>query len=333
MRIVRFILLSWLLLIALTAESILLSTSIHAQSTPEKSVDDLWIDVGLRPQLVEDFNNQARPNDVARVDHPSMVDILQDVTIGRKLVVFKSVADARALLPHIADQFDIIGYNLEHGPANRPDEQADPIGSVIRMRELADEYGKEVAFGPDRAFAEEMSVDAAPYVDIIILQVQRVQTQPETVRGFVEPLATQYRRANPEVEVSIQIRTEGDVKQLHGLIASMTDTLDGVSILTSDETVSVGMDLIDEFRPAVPSTPITEPAFTPTSQLPTRQRPTSQPTLIAPDSTPTTSAPLEPAPPADSGWFFLASLLTVGILGGGLLVASIIYVVQHLSGR
>ena len=146
-------------------------------------------------------------------------------------------------------RFDIIGYNLEHGPSNRPDEQADPVGSVIKMRELADQYGKELALGPDRSFAISDGAEMAPYVDMFILQVQRVQTEPETVRNFVEPLAEQYRAANPDVKISVQIRTEGDVVQLRELMNSMGDTLDGISILTSPETVDVATALMDELRP------------------------------------------------------------------------------------
>lgn len=350
MWIVRIAFLAWLVLMAIADSAPLFAQ----QPTPEEAVDQLWIDVGLRPQLVEDFNTLARPEDVARVDHPSMIDVLDDVEVGRKLVVFKSVADAEQLLPHMADRFDIIGYNLEHGPSNRPDEQADPVGSVIRMRELADQYGKQVAMGPDRSFAVTDSVAMAPYVDMMILQVQRVQTQPTTVRDFVEPLAAEYRRVNPDIEVSIQIRTEGDVEQLYDLIASMTDTLDGVSILTSDETVSVGMDLLEEFRPngAAPAVEATATSVSPTTTKPaispTKPATSSSP---SPKITPETPDSAEPQivtvnPPftgdegddagddaSDNDWMMMAGIFAIGVIGGGLIIASIIFAFQNSGSR
>ena len=74
------------------------------------------------------------------------------------------------------------------------------------------------------------------------------------------------------------------VEQLHSLVASMTGMLDGVSILTSDETVAVGMALIDQFRPSQPpptpelaATSVT-PEATPQLQ-PTRPAPTPPGTL------------------------------------------------------
>ncbi len=343
MRIVRQILWACLFFAAIAIPGSLLAQ----QPTPEEEVDQLWIDVGLRPQLVEDFNKMARPQDIARADHPSMIEVLDEVEVGRRLVVFKSVVDAEQLLPHIADRFDIIGYNLEHGPSNRPDEQADPVGSVIRMRALADQYGKKVAMGPDRSFAVTDSVAMAPYVDMMILQVQRVQTQPTTVRDFVEPLAEQYRRANPDIEVSIQIRTEGNVEQLYDLIASMTDTLDGVSILTSDETVAVGMDLLDEFRPngAAPAVKATAASVSSSTKLPPAL-PTMEPTtaeltppsasqessnnaeiVAAPTSLPEQPAEVESGEETD--WLLVAGIFTVGVIGSSLIIASIVFAIQN----
>jgi len=350
MRIVRLVLWTCLVLIAMAAPAPLFAQ----QPTPEEAVDQLWIDVGLRPQLVEEFNKVARPQDIARADHPSMIEVLDDVEVGRRLVVFKSVADAEQLLPHIADRFDIIGYNLEHGPSNRPDEQADPVGSVIRMRELADQYGKQVALGPDRNFAVTDSVAMAPHVDMMILQVQRVQTQPTTVKDFVEPLAEQYRRVNPDIEISMQIRTEGNVEQLYDLIASMTDTLDGVSILTSDETVTVGMDLLDEFRPngAAPAVEVTatspSPATATASMSPAAAvvtgaaessitqdaSETIEPEVVSVEES-STGAETGNGPEADTNndWLLMAGIFTIGVIGGGLIIASIVFAYQNSGSR
>lgn len=215
---------------------------------PVDAVSDMWLDVSIGAPLVDWFNDAARPNDIARIENASQLNLLDQLTIGRKLVVFKSVTDAERLLPNIGRQIDIIGYNLEHGPANPPSEQASPLASARRMRELADEYGLTLAFGPDHDFAVDDGVSIAPYVDIFVLQVQRVQTEPQTVYDFILPLIPQLREANPDLKITIQVRTEGDVVALADLVESLKNELDGVSILTSPETVSVTEALVEELR-------------------------------------------------------------------------------------
>jgi hypothetical protein len=213
-----------------------------------QSVSRLWLDIGLGPPLVDWFNRVARPDDIARVNNVEQMSLLDDIRVGRKLVVFKSVAEAERQLPQIGDQIDILGYNLEHGPPIPPDEEADPVGSVRRMRDLAQQYGLELALGPDHSFALSDGVEMAPYVDIFVLQVQRVQTEPDTVLDFALPLIGQLRRSNPSLDISVQVRTEGDVVAIADLIGCLKDNLDGVSILTSPETVDVAEALVAELR-------------------------------------------------------------------------------------
>ena len=98
----------------------------------QSELSTLWIDLSMGPPLLDLFNQTAKSGDIARVEHISQLGLLQDVTAGQKLVVFKSADDAIRLLPHIHDEFDIVGYNLEHGPANPISEQEDPVGSIIK---------------------------------------------------------------------------------------------------------------------------------------------------------------------------------------------------------
>jgi hypothetical protein len=155
----------------------------------------------------------------------------------------------------MAGEIDIIGYNLEHGPATPAGEQQDPVDSIKKMRELADAYDLDLAFGPDHDFALSHGVQIAPFVDIFVLQIQRQQTKPRTVAAFVEPIVPQLREANPDVEISVQVRTEGDVQGIVDLIDSLKAELDGISILTSPDTVDVAQELVAALRPdaAMPS--------------------------------------------------------------------------------
>jgi hypothetical protein len=109
----------------------------HNEVQHADAVHHLWLDISLGAPLVDRFNRLAQPEDIARVEHAEEIDLLDQVTVGRKLVVFKSVAEAERLVPGLADRIDIIGYNLEHGPITPADEQAGPVGSVQRMHNLA----------------------------------------------------------------------------------------------------------------------------------------------------------------------------------------------------
>jgi hypothetical protein len=318
----------------------------------EGPIQHLWMDLSMGPQLIDWFNQNARPDDIARADHISLIDMLEPVKVGRKLVIFKNIQDAEQLMPHIQDKIDIIGYNLEHGPSNRPNEQNDPVGSIRRMRALADEYGKELAFGPDRNFAISDGEAMAPYADIFVLQVQRVQTEPGTVREFVVPMVALLRRANPDIQISVQVRTDGDPEQIVSLLTMLEPQLDGISILTSAETMDIAQELVTLMRPAPaistfpPSVaPGQEPsaestpnaaasgaqADLPPAPTPTR-RSASTPTPVPPMPTPAAPA----APPSDSGSFrfiLLTGLIAFGVVFTGVLGTIFLYSLRKLQGK
>lgn len=86
-----------------------------AHALQNGTLQDLWIDMRIGPPLISLFNEGARSSDIARVDHPSQASQLNQIENGRKLAIFKSIAEAEEFLPQMADDIDIIGYNLEHG--------------------------------------------------------------------------------------------------------------------------------------------------------------------------------------------------------------------------
>lgn len=301
-------------------------------STQVESVRDMWIDLSMGAPLIEWFNRTARSDDVARVENIAQIGLLDRVTVGRKLVIFKSVDEAERFVPEIADQIDIIGYNLERGPANPLEDQNNPVESVQRMRDLADRHGLLLAVGPDRDFALSDGPAMARYADMFVLQVQRVQTEPVQVRNFVEPMAAELREVNPDLEISVQVRTEGDVVVLVDLVASLQEQLDGVSILTSPETVAIAEDLVKELRTRTPAsssptdTANVQPTDTPPAErTPTTQTKATQPTPIrlTPVATPT-PARIAPNRSSNTTWFPMTAVAAgIGVVVGAL-VATIV---------
>ena len=93
------------------------------------------------------------------------------------------------------------------------------------------------------------------------------------------PLVQELRRANPDVQISVQVRTEGDVTAIADLIESLESSLDGVSILTSEETVEIAEALVAELRPPAPVLPM--PEATQNAPNPCRRFAHSQPEPIA----------------------------------------------------
>jgi hypothetical protein len=301
-------------------------------------LSELWIDMSVAPKVMNAFNQVATARDIARADHVSLVDMLDQVKTARRLVVFKNVADAEMLVPRLAAKMDIIGFNLEHGPSNRMDEQKDPVGSVRRARALADQYGMQLAFGPDHNFAQDYGAAVAPYVDIFVLQVQRVQTEPQTVRDFVVPLVGQLRQANPDIEVSIQLRTEGDTKALAELLLSLDGVLNGVSILTNDDTAAVADELLAELRAPVAELP------TPPAPGPTKSETQAAVVETPPPATRRTGlatpAPIsggtQQAEEADApvrSLLLFSSLTVIGIILSGVLTTVLLYTVKRGKRR
>ncbi|KKL62265.1 hypothetical protein LCGC14_2186930 [marine sediment metagenome] len=125
----------------------------------------------------------------------------------------------------------------------------------------------------------------APFVDIFVLQIQRMQTEPAVVKEFVVPLANQLKLANPDLEVSVQVRTEGDVDAITHLLAELEPQLDGISVLTSPETVDTTVELVSAIRPSE-SVPDIRPVEPPQAGIPSSARvivtarPAYQPELL-----------------------------------------------------
>jgi uncharacterized protein YjbI with pentapeptide repeats len=208
----------------------------------------LFLQINLIPGFAPQFNQMAQPDDIAHIDHISDLRLLEEVRSGQRMAVFKSVALAEQLMPRLAGYVDMLGYNLEHGPTNPLEDQQDPVASAERMRALADQYGLPLAIGPDHNFVVSHGVEMAPYADQFVLQVQRVQEQPEVAQSYVISTNEALREANPEVKIVVQVRTEGDVEALVELLEPLRAHIDGVAILTSPQTSEMATELWASLR-------------------------------------------------------------------------------------
>lgn len=85
-----------------------------------------------------------------------------------------------------------------------------------------------------------------------MLQVQRIQHQPDRVRDYVIPMSQALRQANPDLEISVQVGRSvtncATVDELFDLLDSLKEHLDGVSILTAPDYVDETQQLVARLR-------------------------------------------------------------------------------------
>jgi hypothetical protein len=80
-------------------------------------------------------------------------------------------------------------------------------------------------------------------------------------------MVQQIRQANGQIKISVQVRSDGDVRALIDLLGSLNTSVDGVSILTSPETIETAKALVSELRllmpeahaPSIPQEPSKRP--------------------------------------------------------------------------
>ena len=94
----------------LIAGLVLTSVAQAAPAQQAGTLDGMSFGVYLSPPLVDWYNQVARPEDLGSIKVAG-VDLLGKITAGRRQIVFASAAEAEQMVPRLADQFEIIGYN------------------------------------------------------------------------------------------------------------------------------------------------------------------------------------------------------------------------------
>lgn len=222
------------------------------------NLNDLTLKLQVRPELMGWYNQTARPGDVAVFSDSNLTGLGQ-ITAGKKLVVYASAAAAEQAVPAIAGQIDMIGYDIEHWPQTPPDEQADPVAAIKRMRTLADRYGLKLGVGPDRSYGAQYGAQFAPYVDEYTLQLQNLQGNLTQLNAYALPLIGQLRQANPAVSIEVQLSTDAGSSGLIQLADSLKSQIDGVGVLYTSQTENVLQDFVAQLRSG-PPTFVTAPA-------------------------------------------------------------------------
>lgn len=203
------------------------------------------VEMGITsPEMAQYFQQHASSQDIARVDHPNDIGLIGGITVGEKMVIFKSAAQIQQFMASNANALDIIGYNLEPGQQHDPAELANPVSAAKNVRAIADRYGKLLAIGLTKSLTNQYAVAMAPYAHLWILQVQKAQNSPQEVAAWVLPMAKALKAANPALEVFVQIRTDSDPQALRKLVDGLGTH---VSILTQRSDVQDAVNVAGQF--------------------------------------------------------------------------------------
>lgn len=197
------------------------------------------------PEMAQWFQQHAGPADIARVDHPNDIGLISGLTVGRKMVIFKSASQIAQFLAGNAGAIDIVGYNLEPGQQHDPAELANPVAAAKAVRAIANQYGKAVAIGLTHDLTLQYGAAMAPYADIWVLQIQRAQNDPALAGEFVSQMLPALQRANPAIQVYVQIRTDSQPAALAQLVRGLGPV--SVSILTQRQDVQDAVNVASVF--------------------------------------------------------------------------------------
>ncbi len=142
----------------------------------------------------------------------------------------------------------VIAYNPERQPGTPSAEMDDLVASVRRARQMVQAYGAPLLVGPglrDLEQREHLYPELAKYCDIWLIQSQRLQLDLTTRRPVdeteyrknVQRIVDRVRKANPEIQVFVQLVTTAQrgarsltVEEMVGYIRAVEDLVDAVRI-------------------------------------------------------------------------------------------------------
>ena len=210
------------------------------------------IGVGIaNPENIDFLNSRLKSHDIIAV-RPHLIAYLNMVETGRKTLVFGNfyyenasqiIKDAKSL------GAVIIGFNLE-GPFTKEEM----LNKEKAVYQIVKAYNLTYMFGPTVNQLQKNYKDYVKYTDIIIIQSQRFQLE-ENYRAIIEEIASNIRKANPNVEVWVQVSVNPPMnryitaEEVVRNILDIADFVDGVWIFYTAQRWNVAKEVISVLRP------------------------------------------------------------------------------------
>ena len=172
-------------------------------------------------------------------------------------------------------------YDIEAWHATPLVEQKDPDAAFARFASIARDLGWEVVITPnpdlttvpgarcglspgesqyDAFLRCDLTGQAAASADVVEIQAQGLETQPEDYRAFVPAAATQARDANPDVKVIAGLTTgqHASAAQMYEAWNTVRDLVDGYYLSINDSRVPTALAFVRLLPTSV--TPSASPA-------------------------------------------------------------------------
>jgi hypothetical protein len=214
---------------------------------PGSNLSELPLSIAILSKATADYFNQiARPDDIAAIPttavNPSQV--LPLISAGQIKMGYASWAEAEQELDGLLGQIDIVSYNPEHWNLTPIEEQQNLVATVQQAADFAHARGLVFMVAPDLLFAEQQLAEIAPYADVIGLQGQELQGDPQTFETRMTNLINVARASNPNVEIHVQVgATHGTAEEMLAAIETISDIIDGIAVWSAPET----LDILQEF--------------------------------------------------------------------------------------
>lgn len=220
------------------------------EGTPSGDLSTLPITFPIMsPEMAAYFNRIARPDDIALILSGHM-NLLPEITSGQVRVGFASWAEAEGVLPGIANRIDIVSYNPEHWEQTPAAEKENLPRTIQAAAEFAHNQGVKLMVTPDLRFASEYLDEIAPYADMIGLQGQRIQNDPQEFKVRAREMIQITRANNPDVQIYVQVgATQGTASEMLAAIQTISNEIDGISIWTNLQTFGIFQEFVSKIRP------------------------------------------------------------------------------------
>jgi hypothetical protein len=102
---------------------------------------------------------------------------------------------------------------------------------------------------PDLRFAMDYIDEIAKYADIVGLQGQRKQEDPQVFEAWARDLIKKARASNPDVLIFVQVgATHGSARQMYAAVDTIVDDIDGISIWVNSSTLNILKDFVNLIR-------------------------------------------------------------------------------------
>jgi hypothetical protein len=100
--------------------------------------------------------------------------------------------------------------------------------------------GMKLILTPDRQFDRQYLSQLAPLADIVVLQGQRIESNPQDFHNQLQPLISAAKAANPKIKVYVTVGTENGatVAVMQTALNTVSPGIDGIGVFSMPDQAS-----------------------------------------------------------------------------------------------